>query len=145
MQFVLKPIEGRMVPNPRVPGRIFGHEAYRDKDDTEYSMLTNRNEPVRKWKFDGAEFEAADTNDGFFRKAIMQGDLEYVATMSGGKRMLDHELLRASMKHRKARAEQAIAAQLAQEAEALRLAKEVEAAAEGLTLEEFEASKKGDH
>lgn len=142
--FVVVPVEGRMVPNPRVSGRIVGYESFVDESDKQFSTLTGRMENGRGWKLlkengEVPAVEVLETNDGYFRKAIMAGDLKYVQSKDGARSFVEPELLRASVKHEKQRKAQSATDAQNAKAAADFAALDALAAAEGLTVEEFKA------
>ncbi len=142
--FIVQPVEGRMVPNPRVPGRIVGYESHADDANKQWSTTEGRMIPGRLWSLAkleaGQELEVTETNDGYFRKAILHGDLSYVTSKDGTRKFIEPELLRASVKHQKARKAQSEANEQAAKEQAELAALDALAAAEGLTVEEFKAA-----
>jgi hypothetical protein len=115
MQLVIKPIEGRMVLDQRTLGgqrRFHGYEFGERRKRT----VQGKEVLVPSAKFgDGTEETVTETRDGFYRRAILDGDIEYVATVDGEKRSREVALVLATARNKKAREEAARTAKAAVE------------------------------
>jgi len=116
--FLVAPVAGRTVLDPfsigRVPQRRVGW--LRSFDGTVIDPVSGKAVPREVWTFAGDEPEVVtETSDHFFRRAILDGDLDYLESVeiaADGKAtnaLRDLDLMRATKAHKAARVAQAAA------------------------------------
>lgn len=84
MQIKIMAVEGHQLLDPRTIGgeqRRYGYE--RKIEGTK--MVLGKPEPRVRWAFVGGEFLVDETSDGYFRRAILDGDVDYVSHADGSR------------------------------------------------------------
>lgn len=140
----VRPVEGRMVANPFARGRMVGYEASANPKNLEYRMESGRMEPSRDWNRVDGDVLLQETTDGYIRRAILDGDLEYIETVENPgtkseRKTRSPELVLASTKHAKVREAQKLAETKYLAEQASLEARALAAADQGLTLDELNA------
>lgn len=79
-KFKIRPVEGRQLLDPRTIGGAQRRIGYRREDGGTVDVLGVPT-PRTRFVFDGGEFTVDDTADRYFHRAILDGDVEYVATV----------------------------------------------------------------
>jgi len=133
-----------MIANPFARGRMVGYEASANPKNLEYRMESGRMEPSREWNRADGDVLLQETTDGYFRRAILDGDLEYIETVENPDSKKPRsfrvpELVLATSKHVKAREAQKLAETKHLAEQASLEARALVAADQGLTLDELNA------
>lgn len=129
--YKVAPVEGRTIVDPfhtvhsairaNVPQRRIGYTRHVDAENLVVDPRSGQKVPRESWKFHGKEEVVTETTDGFYRRAIREGDLDYLASVEIGADgttkplPLDRELLVATAVNQ---AKRAHAAKLAEQAQA---------------------------
>jgi hypothetical protein len=129
MQLKIKPVDGIKLPDPRTQAVRRDFLGYKRGEPRERTVL-GRKVMVPSYVRDESvdELIVAETRDGYFRRAILAGDVDYVGHMDGSK---DLALVRATAKNRMLRDAAAEAARKAEQIAADAFADELEAAERG--------------
>jgi hypothetical protein len=110
MDMKIKAVEGRMLLDPRSIGgqhRRYGYERRVEGD----KFVLGKKEPRVRYVFVGGEFVVTEQRDGYFRRAILDGDADYVAHVGAdGKLHREPALVAATARNVAARAKAAEAA-----------------------------------
>lgn len=124
----VRAVEGHMIADPRTIGRSESRRIGHDRKVDGTILRGGVEEPRVRHVFVGGEHIIPETTDGYLRRAVLDGSLDYVETIHNvGEKIertfRDVELVRATVANMKARAAAAAAAKEAakkaeQEAEA---------------------------
>ena len=107
MQLKIKPVAGLMVLDPRTLGGMRRFHGF-ERGEPRERMVQGRLTLVPSFAFKGGEELVTETRDGFYRKAILSGDLDYVSHADGSREVA---LVAATARNRKAREAAALAAE----------------------------------
>jgi hypothetical protein len=108
MQLVIKPVEGRMVLDQRVLGTFSKrYHGYAPTGERRPRSILGKAGSVETHEWQGDEEITVTERDGFYRSAILSGDVDYVSNADGSKEVA---LVLATARNRKAREEAAKAA-----------------------------------
>lgn len=110
MQIKVRPVEGRQVLDPRTVGARQHHrlgyerrtEPFREENGERVAgkFVMGEKQPRVRFVFVGGEITVEETRDGYYRRAILEGDLDYVAHVDAkGHEKVDAVLAAATTAH----------------------------------------------
>lgn len=121
--FKVAPVEGRMLLDPFTIGRThrrLGFDRVLDAEHPVLDPLSGKLVPHERYEWHGREEIVSETTDHYVRRAILNGDVDYIASVDvladGTAKALpaDLELLKATRANKAARAKSAADAAKAQ-------------------------------